>query len=181
MNTIIKCFRKLQGAAIKTLSYFNVKKYMKHYIKHLQLLGVNIPDYNGLTYIAPDAKLDGSNYHLLNLGQGITISSGVRMLVHDYSVSRGIRIATNEFDSKIRFRIMKPITIKDGAFIGADTILLPGSLIGQNTVIGAGSVVHGEIPDNVVAAGNPAKVISALEDFGRKHLEKQDYETYYSK
>ena len=48
-----------------------------------------------------------------------------------------------------------PITIGDGAWIGAGAIILPGITIGKYAVIGAGSVVTKDVPDYTIAAGNP--------------------------
>ena len=56
----------------------------------------------------------------------------------------------------------KPVTICDGAFIGAFSIVLKGVTIGKNAVIGAGSVVTKDVPDNEIWAGNPAKFIKKL-------------------
>jgi len=53
----------------------------------------------------------------------------------------------------------KPITIGDNVWIGGGSILCPGVTIGDNVTIGAGSVVTKDIPSNVVAVGNPCKVI----------------------
>lgn len=55
-----------------------------------------------------------------------------------------------------------PITIGDNCWIGGDVTILPGVTIGSNTVIGAKSVVTKDIPDHVVAAGNPCRVIRAI-------------------
>jgi maltose O-acetyltransferase len=57
-----------------------------------------------------------------------------------------------------------PITVGSNVWIGGGTQVLPGAKIGSNVVIGAGSVVTGEIPDNVVAFGNPCKVHRAITD-----------------
>lgn len=57
-----------------------------------------------------------------------------------------------------------PITIGDNCWIGADVTILPGVTIGSNTVIGAKSVVTRDIPDNVVAVGNPCRVIRSITD-----------------
>ena len=59
--------------------------------------------------------------------------------------------------------------VGDNVFIGRNSIILMGTHIGSNVIIGAGSVVHGVIPDNVVAAGNPARTICTLDE----HLEKR--------
>ena len=55
------------------------------------------------------------------------------------------------------------VTIKEGAWIGANSIILPGVTIGRNSVVGAGSVVTQDIPDFCVAVGNPARVIKRLD------------------
>ncbi|HJE46089.1 sugar O-acetyltransferase [Levilactobacillus namurensis] len=52
-----------------------------------------------------------------------------------------------------------PITIGDDCWFGGDVIFLPGVTVGNNVVIGAGSVVTKDLPDNVIAAGNPARII----------------------
>jgi maltose O-acetyltransferase len=57
-----------------------------------------------------------------------------------------------------------PITIGNGVWIGGGAILCPGITIGENTVIGAGSVVTRDLPANVLAAGNPCRVIRGLGD-----------------
>jgi len=56
-----------------------------------------------------------------------------------------------------------PVSIGSDVFIGAQSIILKGSQIGEGCVIGAGSVVTGEIPANVIAAGNPAVVVRAFQ------------------
>lgn len=59
--------------------------------------------------------------------------------------------------------IARPIIIEDDVFIGMWSLILKGSHIGRGSVIGAGSVVSGAIPPGVIAAGNPAQVIRALD------------------
>ncbi|MEK6153577.1 sugar O-acetyltransferase [Flavobacteriaceae bacterium 3-367] len=56
----------------------------------------------------------------------------------------------------------KPVSIGDHVWIGGNTIIMPGVTIGDNVTIGAGSVVTKDIPDNVLAYGNPCKVIKSL-------------------
>ena len=55
-----------------------------------------------------------------------------------------------------------PIYIEDNVWLGVNTVVLKGVRIGKNSVIGAGSVVTKDIPENVIAAGNPCKVIRSL-------------------
>lgn len=57
-----------------------------------------------------------------------------------------------------------PITIKDGAWLGANVVVMPGVTIGENSVIGAGSVVTKDIPDNVVAFGTPCRVFREINE-----------------
>ena len=60
---------------------------------------------------------------------------------------------------KDKLEAAKPITLKDNVWLGGGVIVCPGVTIGENSVIGAGSVVTKDIPANVVAVGNPARVI----------------------
>lgn len=61
------------------------------------------------------------------------------------------------------------VTIGDNVWIGGNTVICPGVHIGSNTVIGAGSVVTKDIPDWVIAAGNPCRVIRKITDADRKY------------
>lgn len=65
-----------------------------------------------------------------------------------------------------------PIYIEDNVWIGAQSVVLPGVHIGANTVIGAGSVVTKSIPANVVAVGNPCRVIREINDRDMKYYYK---------
>lgn len=57
-----------------------------------------------------------------------------------------------------------PITIGSDCFIGMNSIILKGTTLGNNVIVGAGSVVHGTFPDNCIIAGNPAKIIKKLDE-----------------
>ena len=61
------------------------------------------------------------------------------------------------------------VIIEENVWIGEKSIILKGTKIGKNSIIGAGSVVSGEVPDNVIFAGNPAREI--------KKLDKEDFVT----
>lgn len=63
------------------------------------------------------------------------------------------------------------VTVGDNVWIGGNTVIMPGVHIGSNTVIGAGSLVTKDIPDWVVAAGNPCRVI--------REITEEDFEYYY--
>ncbi len=73
--------------------------------------------------------------------------------------------AAHAIDSTVRATdtdIGMPITIGDDVWIGGSSVVCPGVTIGSNVVIGAGSVVTKDIPDNVVAAGNPCRVLRPI-------------------
>lgn len=99
---------------------------------------------------------------MITIEKDVTISKGVTILIHDFSISKPIE--THE-DNVTRAYLSAPVHLKEGCFIGANTIILPGSTVGKNTIIGAGSVIKGDIPDNVVVAGNPAKVLKTNEEY----------------
>ena len=72
-----------------------------------------------------------------------------------------------------------PVAIGDNVWIGGNTMILPGVTIGENSVIGAGSIVNKDIPANVVAVGNPCKVLREITDrdaeyyFGDRRFDEQ--------
>lgn len=71
-----------------------------------------------------------------------------------------------------RAGVNAPVVIEENVWVGANTIILKGVTIGRNSLIGAGSVVVKSIPENVIAAGNPCKVIRRLEEEIIDKLEK---------
>ena len=73
------------------------------------------------------------------------------------------------------------VTIGDNVWIGGNVCIMPGVTIGNNVVIGAGSVVTKDLPDNVIAAGNPCRIIRAITDEDRDYYFKDrrfDVENY---
>jgi maltose O-acetyltransferase len=70
--------------------------------------------------------------------------------------------STDPVERNTRMEWAEPVTIGDNVWIGGSVTILPGVTIGNNVTIGAGSVVTKDIPDNVVAVGNPCKVIKGL-------------------
>lgn len=98
--------------------------------------------------------LDDSHCWLITIGNDVTMAPRVHILAHDTSTCHHLGYA----------RIGR-VDIGDNVFIGADTVVLPGCSIGENSVIGANSTVTKSIPANVVAAGNPAKEICSTTDY----------------
>src|SRR5690348_5760333 len=89
---------------------------------------------------------------LIEIGNHVAIANGTRFVTHD-GAAWVIRQEIPELD------VFGEIKVGDNTFIGSNSLILPGTRIGCNCVIGAGSVVRGIIPDNSVAIGNPAKII----------------------
>ena len=91
------------------------------------------------------------------IGDNVHISSGVKIYSHDhdcYSITH----------SGKSIPIVETTEIGNNCWIGASAIILSGVKIGNYCVIGAGSVVTHDVPDNTLAAGNPAKIIRVIED-----------------
>jgi len=95
--------------------------------------------------------LDCNSVHI---GNNVQIGPYVQIYTVYHPTDPAIRLERKE--------LAAPISIKDNAWIGGNAIICPGVTIGQNSTIGAGSVVVEDIPDNVVAAGNPCRVIKSL-------------------
>ena len=80
-------------------------------------------------------------------------------------IGPNVTIVTVNHDINPKTRInasAKPVKIGKNVWIGADCTILPGVIIGENSIIGAGSVVTKNIPNNVIVAGNPAKLIREI-------------------
>lgn len=89
------------------------------------------------------------------IGNNTLIGGNTKIIDNDFHpVDPEIRLKTPNENMKIR-----PIEIGENVFVGCNCLILKGSKIGNNSVIGAGSVLSGEIPANSIVAGNPAKVI----------------------
>lgn len=70
--------------------------------------------------------------------------------------------STDPFERNTRKEWAEPVTIGDNVWIGGSVTILPGVTIGDNVTIGAGAVVTRDIPSNVVAAGNPCRIIKHI-------------------
>ncbi|OWT33038.1 hypothetical protein BGI41_04520 [Methanobrevibacter sp. 87.7] len=114
----------------------------------------------------------------IEIGDYTMLAPGVNIVCADHPVSTSKRILPiddeledenysyideyGDFDESIDYtfvNIKKPVKIGKRCWIGVNAIILPGVTIGDNVVIGAGSVVTHDIPSNTVAVGSPARVI----------------------
>lgn len=99
----------------------------------------------------------------ITIGERVLIAPDVRIYAGDHPINGKDRyIDLGDGNARI-VSSSKPVTIGDDVWIGGGSIILPGVTIGNNVVVGAGSVVTRDIPDNVVVAGNPAKIIKQLD------------------
>ncbi len=124
------------------------------------------------TYIRPPLRVDyGShirvgarsfvNYGLvaldvapITIGDDVQIGTNVQLLTPTHPVDPELRRA--------KWEAAKPITIGDNVWLGSGAIVLAGVTLGEGSVVGAGAVVTRDLPANVVAVGNPARVIRTI-------------------
>lgn len=115
--------------------------------------------------------LTGVNLQKVKIGNNVIIMNGSLMMASggitiedDTMIAANVRLISNNHDLDKRSVITcKPILIKRNCWIGAGATILRGITIGENSVVGAGSVVTKDVPDNVIVAGNPAKIIKHIE------------------
>lgn len=88
-----------------------------------------------------------------------------------------IATANHPIDPGLREKAMqynKPVHICENVWIGAGTVIVPGVTIGKNSVIGAGSIVTKDIPENVVAVGSPCRVLREIGEHEREYFYKNE-------
>lgn len=95
----------------------------------------------------------------ISIEENAMLGSGVHIYVSNHAFNDVTKPIIQQGHQDV-----KPVCIGKGAWIGANAIILPGVSIGENSVVGTGSVVTRSIPPRVVACGNPAFVIKRLDD-----------------
>lgn len=131
---------------------------MYFYLVYLKMLGCNI--IGTPRYIGVHTKFD--DLRLIEIGDKTTISDECHLLTHDYSITNVMRAVGKEQETDIS--IIRGIKIGTNCFIGKKSIIMPNTEIGDNVIIGAGSVVRGKIPANTIWIGNPAVLFSSVEE-----------------
>ena len=114
-----------------------------------------------------------ANFHLTLVDDG-HIYVGDRVM---FGPNVTIATANHPIDPELRGRALqynKDVYIGENVWIGAGVIIVPGVRIGRNTVIGAGSIVTKDIPENVVAVGNPCRVLREISDRDREFYYKNE-------
>lgn len=107
----------------------------------------------------------GSEPYLINIGDNVTITKGIRFITHD----GGVGLFRKEYPG---INIFGKISVHNNVFIGTDTLILPNVTIGNNVIIGSGSLVSKSIPDNVVVAGVPVRIIRSISEYKDNVIKK---------
>jgi acetyltransferase-like isoleucine patch superfamily enzyme len=140
---LLSIFDRLQTKFL--LIYSNEKR-----IKYLRKLGIKI---------GKDCNINSMSFssepYLIEIGDHVGIAHDTDFITHD----GGIWCFRNEI---IDGDIFGKIKIGNNVTIGAHCIILPNTVVGDDCIIGAGSVVRGKFPENSLIIGNPAKVVSSL-------------------
>ncbi len=153
-----RVFYVLTTKAIRVVNLVSPKTYMRLYLPILRLYGMRFvgkPAFIGRVYF--------DDINRIEIGDKASIADQVVFLTHDYSCTIAMR-AIGEPPAR-DIALVNNIKIGSNVFIGMRTIILPNTQVGDNVIIGAGSVVKGRIPANSVVQGNPAKVVTTIENF----------------
>jgi maltose O-acetyltransferase len=110
------------------------------------------------TFVARGVYLDPGHPWLINIGEQSGLSPGVVVMAHDASMRRHTGYT----------RIAR-VVIGDRVFVGAGAIILPGTRIGDDSIVAAGAVVRGEVPPGSLVSGNPAKVVAEVASVAEWH------------
>lgn len=134
-------------------------------------------------YIEPpfNANWGGKNVHFGNnvyANFNLTLVDDTHIYVGDGTMfGPNVTVATagHPIDPELRKKVYQynmPVKIGKNCWIGAGAVIVPGVTIGENSVIGAGSVVVKDIPSNVVAVGNPCRVLREIGEHDKKYYFK---------
>lgn len=118
-----------------------------------------------VSVVCPD-KVHMGNHVFIN-SNCLMMARGGITIEDDVQIAANASLISNNHDPYKRMVLLcKPVLIKQGAWIGANAVILPGVRIGKHSIVGAGSVVTKDVPDYAVVVGNPAKVVKMLDPKG---------------
>lgn len=106
----------------------------------------------------------------VTIGDNVFFAPRVGVYTAGHPIDAGVRNTLLEFG--------KPVTIGNNVWVGGNVVINPGVTIGNNVVIGSGAVVTKDIPDNVIAAGNPCRVLREITEEDTQYWEKLKEEYY---
>jgi len=121
-------------------------------------------------YLSARINFDGTDYSLIEIHEGVTISSYVRVLTHDWSLYT-VAKAFGYFASPPIGKV-KGVSIGAYSFVGTGSIIMPGTRIGQGCIIGSGTVVRGLVPDYSIVVGSPGKIVGDTRIFVKSQFER---------
>ncbi len=130
----------------------------KYYGQGIQPVSLYTLNENSRIDIGSNCTLNGTSIRCvsnISIGSDCVFAPDVKIIDHDHHLSITERNSTNY--------VSAPIVIENNVWVGYNVVILKGVKIGKNSIIGAGSVVVKDIPENCVAAGIPAKVIKKIE------------------
>lgn len=133
----------------------------KSYERFLRKKGVKLGN-NTYWGIIKTINIDTSRPSLVEIGDNVRIDTGMTILTHDYPTWVFKHVYNDFVNSSGKVKIGNNI------YFGQNCVVLKGVTIGDNCVIGAGSLITKDIPPNSVAVGRPAKVIGTLDDYYKK-------------
>lgn len=151
---------------INKIKYYWQRRNSQAYIQYLRRCGITIGEGTICKY-PRTIEIDTSRPDLLEIGNNVLLHKNLTILSHDYAS----RVFVNLYHEFIPSH--GKITIGNNVWFGEKCTVLKGVKIGDNCIIGYGSVVIKDIPANSVAVGCPAKVICSLEEYYQKR--KKEY------
>lgn len=107
----------------------------------------------------------GDEPYLVKIGNNVTVAGGVIFVTHD----GGAWVFRKEVPD---IQVFGTIIIEDNCVIGQNAILFPNIRIGNNSIVGAGSIVISDVPANTIAMGVPARAFASIDKYREKCLER---------
>jgi len=123
-------------------------------------------------YISSRVRFD--DFDLVTMGDRSVLSKYVILLTHDYSITTALIANGQTPPTDVATR--RPIHIGNNVFIGMNVIVMPGTTIGDNVIVGAGSVLRGKVPSDSIMVGNPAVRVGGLSDDPGRWIERSQGE-----
>lgn len=163
--------RKLLKTRLLCAKAMHSKHYMRIYNKYLKACGMDIC--GTIKYIHSSVHIDTAYATHIHVGDNCVISVNSIVLAHDFSIECGMA-SVGLGDLKNEKKIVRDVHIGNNVFVGAGCTILPGTKIGDNCIIGAGTVCSGNIPADSVVVGEKWKVIANTKEWIKQKQVYQD-------
>lgn len=146
---IIRYLKRLWGG---------VRHHFMSPIEYAKHIGVTI----GENCFIPDKETWSTEPYLIKIGNNCQITMGVRIFTHG-----GGQVLRDEIPD---YDCFGKVTIGNYVYIGNNSLIMPGVTIGNHVLVAAGSVVTKSVGDNMVVAGNPARMICSMQDYKNRNV-----------